>query len=255
MYKPKISIITVVKDSASTITDAIDSVLKQTYKNVEYIIIDGASSDGTVEHVLDYGSYISKFISEKDNGIYDAMNKGIKLATGEIIGILNSDDVYFDHNVLENIANIFRVNEPDCIYGDLQYVDKNNLNKTLRHWRSSDFKAGSFARGWHPPHPTFFVKKEIYNKYGLFDTQIKVSADFDLMLRFLEKYKISSEYIPKILVKMRTGGVSNNSLKNIITSNRFILKAFDKNKIKINKLAYVFYRLVPKIFQRIRKDR
>jgi len=251
----KISIITVVRNNVATINDAIESVLSQTYKNIEYIIVDGASTDGTVEVVQGYTNKIDKFISEKDQGLYDAMNKGIGLATGDVIGILNSDDVYFDKNVLENIVNTFRDKQLDSVFGDLYYVNKDDLNKIVRYWKSSDFKLGSFAKGWHPPHPAFFVKKDIYEKYGMFDLQLKVSADFDLMLRFLEKYQISSMYLPKILVKMRIGGESNSSLKNIITSNQSILKSFKKNGIRVNILMYLFYRLVPKIIQIIKRGR
>jgi len=249
----KISIITVVRNNASTIKDTIDSVLKQTYSNVEYIVIDGSSTDGTIEIIQGYKKYIKKFISEKDKGVYDAMNKGINLATGDVIGLLNGDDVYFDETVLQNVANAFKKNESDCVYGDLYYVERNNLDKIVRYWKSSKFKKGSFARGWHPPHPTFFVKKEVYSKYGLYDIEMKVSADFDLMLRLLEKYNITSHYLPTILVRMRTGGMSNKTIKNIIISNQSILRSFDKYKIKINKFMYLIYRLLPKVMQMIRK--
>lgn len=251
----KISIITVVRNNVATISDAIDSVVGQTYKNIEHIVIDGASTDGTVGVVQSYRNKIDKFITEKDHGLYDAMNKGISLATGDIIGILNSDDIYFDKNVIENIVNTFREKNTDSVFGDLHYVDKNNTNKVMRHWKTSNFKLGSFAKGWHPPHPSFFVKKEVYEKYGLFDLQLSISADFDLMLRFLEKHQISSVYLPKILVKMRTGGQSNNSIKNIIISNKSILRSFSKNKIKVNKLLYLFNRLMPKLMQVIKKGR
>tara|TARA_Y200000002_G_scaffold375221_1_gene377160 strand:- start:4154 stop:4915 length:762 start_codon:yes stop_codon:yes gene_type:complete len=249
----KISIITVVHNNVATIGDAIDSVAKQTYSNIEHIIIDGGSTDGTVDKIQSNKKSIDKFVSEKDNGIYDAMNKGIAIATGDIIGILNSDDVYFDENVLENVIKTFKTNQSDCVYGDLYYVEKNDLTKIVRYWKSSKFKSGSFATGWHPPHPTFFVKKEIYNKYGLFDLKMKVSADFDLMLRLLEKYQISTAYLSKVLVRMRTGGQSNKSLKNIIISNQSILKSFDKYSIKVNKFTYLFYRLIPKIIQMMKK--
>jgi len=249
----KISIITVVRNNASTIKDTIDSVLKQTYSNVEYIVIDGSSTDGTIEIIQGYKKYIKKFISEKDKGVYDAMNKGINLATGDVIGLLNGDDVYFDETVLQNVANAFKKNESDCVYGDLYYVERNNLDEIVRYWKSSKFKKGSFARGWHPPHPTFFVKKEVYSKYGLYDIEMKVSADFDLMLRLLEKYNITSHYLPTILVRMRTGGMSNKTIKNIIISNQSILRSFDKYKIKINKFMYLIYRLLPKVMQMIRK--
>ena len=249
----KISIITVVRNNASTIKDTIDSVLKQTYSNVEYIVIDGSSTDCTIEIIQGYKKYIKKFISEKDKGVYDAMNKGINLATGDVIGLLNGDDVYFDETVLQNVANAFKKNESDCVYGDLYYVERNNLDEVVRYWKSSKFKKGSFARGWHPPHPTFFLKKEVYSKYGLYDIEMKVSADFDLMLRLLEKYNITSHYLPTILVRMRTGGMSNKTIKNIIISNQSILRSFDKYKIKINKFMYLIYRLLPKVMQMIRK--
>jgi len=249
----KISIITVVRNSKGTIKDAIESVLNQTYKNIEYIIVDGGSTDGTVEIIKEYGNKIDKFISEPDDGIYDAMNKGIRLATGDIIGILNSDDVYFDNKVLEKVVEKFKETNVDSLYGDLYYVRESDLNTIVRYWKCSEFVRGSFSKGWHPPHPAFFVKRHIYEKYGYFDLSMKVSADFELMLRFLEKYKISTAYLPSVLVKMRTGGESNRSINNIITGNKFVLKAFDKNGIKVNKFLYLYYRLFPKVIQLIKR--
>ncbi len=251
----KVSIITVVRNNVATINDAINSVIGQTYKNIEYIVVDGASTDGTVSVVQSYTNKIDKFITEKDHGLYDAMNKGITLATGDIIGILNSDDMYFDKNVIESIVNTFREKKTDSVFGDLHYVDKNNTDKVMRYWKTSNFRPGSFAKGWHPPHPSFFVKKEVYEKYGLYDIELSISADFDLMLRLLEKHQISSVHLPKILVKMRTGGQSNNNLKNIITSNKSILRSFSKNKIRVNKWLYLFNRLMPKLIQIIKKGR
>ncbi len=251
----KVSIVTITYNSEKTLKDTIESVVGQTYRDIEYIIVDGNSTDKTIEIVNSYGDKISKFISEKDNGIYDAMNKGLRLATGDIVGILNSDDVYFDKYVIENVVKRFEEKLVDSVYGDLYYVEENDLSKVVRYWKSSDFKEGSFAKGWHPPHPTFFVKREVYEKYGLFDLEMKVSADFELMLRFLEKYCISTTYLPKVLVRMRTGGESNRSIKNIIAGNKSILSAFDKNRIKVNKLMYVFYRFVPKIIQMIKRGR
>jgi len=249
----KISIITVVHNNAENIKDAINSVHGQTYKNIEHIIIDGLSTDGTVEIVKSYGKRINKFITEKDKGIYDAMNKGIALASGDIIGILNSDDIYFDDKVLEDVVNVFNEKQTDSIYGDLIYVEKKDINKVVRYWKSSAFKLGSFAKGWHPPHPTFFAKRSLYHNHGSFDLNMRVSADFDLMLRFLEKNKITTSYIPRVLVKMRTGGESNKSFKNIIVSNMSILKSFKKNNIQVNKFMYLFYRLMPKVIQRLKK--
>tara|TARA_B100002019_G_scaffold137251_1_gene118263 strand:+ start:30808 stop:31572 length:765 start_codon:yes stop_codon:yes gene_type:complete len=245
----KVSIITVSLNSEHTIRQCIDSVLNQTYKNIEYIIIDGMSSDKTIKIIDSYRSKLYKFVSEKDEGLYDAMNKGIKLATGDIVGILNSDDEYFNENVIENIVEAFSNKEADSLYGDLCFVDPNNTRNVKRFWKSSEFKHGSFKKGWHPPHPTFFVKKDIYNKYGLFDTNLRISADFDLMLRFLEKHKISTTYFPSTLVRMKIGGESTKSLKNIWISNKSILQSFDKNGIQINKFFYVFKRLLLKILQ------
>ena len=249
----KVSIITITYNSEKTLNDTIDSIISQTYDNIEYIIIDGGSSDKTINIVNSYTNKISKFISEKDHGIYDAMNKGLKLATGNIVGILNSDDVYYDNTIIEKIVEKFKKENVESVYGDLYYVEEENLNKVARCWKSSVFKKNSFAKGWHPPHPTFFVKKEIYNIYGYFDLNMKVSADFELMLRFLERYKISTSYLPEVIVKMRLGGESNQSIKNILVGNKSILKAFEKNRIQVNKFTYLFYRFLPKIIQILKR--
>ena len=202
----KISIITVVRNNKQTIKDAIDSVINQSYKNIEYIIIDGASTDGTIEVIKEYKNKITKFISEKDDGLYDAMNKGIRLATGDIVGILNSDDFYKDNFVIEKIMNIFKKGSIDSMFADLIYVRAENLDKTIRYFDSSKFKPSRFAYGFMPAHPTFFVKREVYEKYGLFRTDLKISADFDILVRFLYTHKITYRYLQEVLVKMRVGG-------------------------------------------------
>ncbi|MEA2029006.1 MAG: glycosyltransferase family 2 protein [Campylobacterota bacterium] len=211
--KPKISIITVVWNNKETIKDAIDSVLAQTYDNIEYIVVDGASTDGTVEIVHSYGDKITKFVSEKDNGLYDAMNKGIGLASGDIVGILNSDDFYTDNDVIEKVVKEFKEKQVDSVYADLVYVKPENLDKTVRYYDSSQFNPSRFAYGWMPAHPTFFVKKEIYDKYGVFRTDLKIGADFDILARFLYTHKISYSYMQEVFVKMRVGGVSTGGLK------------------------------------------
>ena len=244
----KISIITVVYNNKKTIQDTIKSVLSQDYKNIEYIIIDGGSTDGTLDIINKYKKRIRKIISEKDHGIYDAMNKGIKLATGSIIGILNSDDIYFDNTIISNVINISKKKPIDCLYGDLIYISKTKPNKIIRNWESSRFIKNSFLKGFHPPHPTFFVKKELFTKYGLYDTNFKISADFELMLRFLEKYNITSYYLPKTIIKMRTGGISNNNIFNIIMGNIYCLKAFKKNGYNIP-VNYILLRMISKIKQ------
>jgi glycosyltransferase involved in cell wall biosynthesis len=213
MNKPKISIITVVWNNKETIKDAIDSVLGQTYKNIEYIIIDGASSDGTVEVVQSYGDRISKFVSEPDRGLYDAMNKGLALATGDIVGILNSDDFYIDEFVIETVVAEFASAHVQSVFADLVFVKPENLDKVVRYYDSSHFTPEKFAYGWMPAHPTFFVKRWVYEKYGVFRTDLKIGADFDILARFLYTHKIRYSYMKKVLVKMRTGGVSTGGLK------------------------------------------
>lgn len=245
----KVSIITVVWNNADTIKDAIESVLNQTYKNIEYIIVDGGSTDGTIEVIQSYGNKISKFISEKDEGIYDAMNKGIKLATGDIVGILNSDDFYKSNDVIETVVREFMSKDIDCLYGDLEYVDKNDTSKVIRYWKSNPYKEGLFQKGWHPPHPTFFVKREIYYKYGMFNTNFKIAADYELMLRFLEKYKIKSSYIPKVLVRMRLGGASNRNLINIIKANIECYKAWKVNNLSVNPISILIAKPFSKLLQ------
>jgi len=206
----KISIITVVLNNKETIQDAVNSVLNQTYKNIEYIIIDGASTDGTIEIIQSYGDKISKFISEPDGGLYDAMNKGIELSNGDIVGMLNSDDFYIDEFVIENVIKEFEAKDVDSVYADLVYVNPGNLDKVVRFYDSSYFSPENFAYGWMPAHPTFFVKKEIYERYGVFRTDLKIGADFDILVRFLYIYNISFSYMREVLVKMRTGGVSTS---------------------------------------------
>ncbi len=248
----KISIITATYNSAATIKDTLLSVNAQTYHNIEHIIVDGASKDNTLDIVREYGKRVAKVISEPDKGIYDAMNKGIREATGDIIGILNSDDVYASESVLANVMRLFDDENCDGVYGNLNFVRATNLNEVVRLWKSSPYKPTGFSKGWHPPHPTFFVRKEIYNNYGLFDISLDVSADFELMLRFIEKYKIDVCFLDEVLVKMRYGGESTGSIKKIIAGNKNIMKAFKKNDLDVSYL-YPFYRLLPKLKQFITK--
>jgi glycosyltransferase len=235
----KLSIITVSLNSAATIENTINSVLGQTYSDIEYIIIDGGSTDGTLGIVNKYRSRISKLVSKKDGGIYEAMNKGIELATGEMVGILNSDDVYASNETIKTVMNMFIESRVDCVWGDLVYVDKNDSNKIVRNWKSSAYQSGSFQKGWHPPHPTFFVRRSIYEKYGSFRTDLNTSADYELMLRFLERYRISSSYIPQVLVKMRNGGQGNRSYYNLIRANIGSYRAFKLNGLKVSPLFMI----------------
>lgn len=224
----KISIITVTYNSAATLTDTFESILQQTHQDIEHILVDGASSDDTVNIIKSY-PHIQNWVSEKDNGLYDAMNKGVKMASGDIVGILNSDDIYADATILQKVAAAFNNPATDCVYGDLQYVHPKNLNKVIRTWRAGRFSQRSFLYGWMPPHPTFFVRKAVYEKVGLFNTTLKSAADYEIMLRILYKHQLSVSYIPLVLVKMRAGGMSNASLRNRFKANREDAKAWKLN--------------------------
>jgi glycosyltransferase involved in cell wall biosynthesis len=227
----KISIITVSYNSSATIRDTIASVLSQTYTDFEYILVDGNSTDGTLDIIQSYQHPNMRWISEPDKGIYDAMNKGVQMATGDIVGILNSDDFYMHSEVLTKVAHTFKTEQVDSVYSDLAYVDEKDTSKMIRYWKSGAYKEGSFLTGWMPPHPTFFVRREVYQQYNPFDVRLKSAADYELMLRFLHKFKISVAYIPEILVKMRAGGKSNASLKNRLRANREDRLAWEYNKL------------------------
>ena len=228
----KVSIITVVWNNKDTIKDAIDSVLNQTYEDIEYIIVDGASKDGTIEVVQSYGDKITKFLAEPDKGLYDAMNKGIALATGDVVGILNSDDFYIDEFVIEKVVKVFKAKEVDSLFADLVYVKSDNIAKTVRHYDSSKFSPEKFAYGWMPAHPTFFVKRSAYEKYGLFKTDYKIAADYELLVRFLYKYKLTYFYLQEVIIKMRMGGASTSGLKSNLILNQEIIRACSENGIK-----------------------
>jgi len=246
------SIITVSYNSQSTIEDTISTTQGQQSACIEHVFVDGASSDGTVALVEAKVRKGDVFISEPDDGLYDAMNKGIGLASGDIIGILHSDDFYYSDKVIRHVVDTFESTGCDAVYGNLEFVDAVDTDKVIRVWKSSPFHSGSFRKGWHPPHPTFFVKREIYEKYGSFDTTFNISADFELMLRFIEKHRIHVEYLDEVLVRMRYGGESTGSLKKIIEGNRNVLRAFKKNGIPVSPL-YPVLRLLPKLKQFIIK--
>ena len=234
----KISIITICYNSQNSINKTIESVKSQTINNLEYIIIDGDSNDKTVDIIKSH-KIVDKLISEKDSGIYNAFNKGLKNATGDIIGFLNSDDVFYEKNSLKKILNSFDENV-DCVFGDLIY--SNNKNETKRIWKGSKFKKGAFKKGWMPAHPTFYCKRSIYEKYGFFKEEYKIAGDFELMLRFLEKHNIKSKYIPRTIVNMKLGGISNRSVGNIFKILQEEFKAFKQNNISLNKIFYILHK-------------
>lgn len=248
----KISIITATYNSAKTISDTIESVLSQQYKNLEYIIIDGFSKDNTIDIVKSYvnKSDISiKWISEKDNGIYDAMNKGIQMATGEVIGILNSDDFYTDNNVLSLVADEFeKNNELDAIYGDIHFVDSDNLNKCVRYYSSKIFKRSLMRLGFMPAHPSFYMRKPRFKEIGLYKTNYKIAADFEFLLRAIYVKHIKTKYLPIDMVTMRTGGASTSGISSHKTIMKEHLKAFKENHVYTNRLL-LSLRYIYKIFE------
>jgi glycosyltransferase involved in cell wall biosynthesis len=230
-----ISIITASYNSAATIGDTLQTVSMQNYDNIEHIIVDGASSDNTLE-IVSYFPHVSKVISEKDNGIYDAMNKGVAQATGDVVGILNSDDVYTDRYVISKVMNEFEKKNTDVVYADLQYVKFNDLQKVTRTWHSGKFSRRKFYFGWMPPHPTFFVRREVYEKIGNFNSSLRSAADYEFMLRVLLKNDFKASYIPEVLVKMRTGGMSNATLRHRLHANRE-----DREAWRINNITPYFF--------------
>jgi glycosyltransferase involved in cell wall biosynthesis len=240
----KISIITVALNNAEYIEACIKSVINQDYKKIEHIIIDGASTDGTIDIIKKYEDKISLWISEPDHGIYDAMNKGIQMATGDVIGILNSDDMYYKTSVLNKVNETMDNDFIDACYGDLIYVTREHPDKIVRYWKSCQYEHDLVKRGWILPHPTFFVRRKIYEKYGLFDLAYPLAADYELIIRLLTRFAIRTKYIPGIMIKMRTGGATNKSFANIFKQNMEIPNALKKNKIKVSLMTFFFSKLL-----------
>jgi len=233
-----ISLITATFNSEKVLSSNLKSVKIQSFKNFEHLIIDGKSIDKTISLAKSF-EHVSKIISEPDKGIYDAVNKGIKNSTGDVIGFLNSDDTFYDKNSLKHIVDAFD-DDTDCVFGDLIYTDTNENIKRV--WKGSAFKKGVFKKGWMPAHPTFYCRRSVYEKLGLYDDSFKIAGDFELMLRFLEKHNIRSKYIPRTLVNMKIGGASNNGIKSKLDILNEEFRAFDQNDISINKLSYIFHK-------------
>lgn len=250
----KISIVTVVYNGAATIASAVDSVLAQDHPDVEYIVIDGGSKDETVKILQSYGDKIAVLVSEPDKGIYDAMNKGVARATGEVVGILNADDFYTSSDVLAAVARQLTESQANALIGDLIFVQPDRLDHVVRYYSSKGFTIRKFERGDLPPHPTFFVRRKHYEQLGNFDTQYRMTADFDLMLRFLYIAKISYTYLPKVMVTMRTGGVTNQGIKSKIKLNREIMHSMRKNGLPAS-VFRVYAKYFTKIFQLIRRPK
>jgi glycosyltransferase involved in cell wall biosynthesis len=248
MILPLVSIVTVCHNNVQTISDSIKSVLSQTYNKIEYIIVDGSSSDGTVDLINSYGARISNFISEPDLGIYDAINKGIRLATGDIVGILNSDDFLNDISVVEKIVETFIKYSVDAVFGDAQFVDPENISKIVRYYSSKHFNPGKFKYGFMPAHPTFYVKRELFNKFGYYKVDYKIAADFELLIRFIYINRIDYRYIESSFLSMRLGGVSNKSILNRYTLNKEIMRACKENGIQTN-YVFIYSKYFIKMFE------
>ena len=227
----KISVITAVYNRHQTVGQALDSVLSQSYPAVESIVIDGASTDGTLAVLESYRPRLGVLISERDQGIYDALNKGIKHATGDVVGFLHADDVFENCEVLAKVAVAFQDPVIDAVYGDLVYVRHDDINKVIRYWKSGHYNDAALSRGWMPPHPTFYVRRSVYERLGGFDTRYRIAADYDTVLRFLAVGKIRAAYIPDVLVRMRAGGISNRSLKTILRKSLEDIDVLRRNQV------------------------
>ena len=227
----KVSIITATYNSAATIADTVRSLENQTHKDIEYIIVDGASKDNTLDIIRENCSRVAIIVSEPDKGIYDALNKGITLSTGDIVGFLHSDDMLAYPDAIKDLVVTISEKNSDCVYADLDYVSKSNTNHTIRHWHSGTFNVNKLANGWMPPHPTFYMKRSLYKLWGGFDLSFKICSDYDSIIRYLKKDKIQVEYLPVVVMKMRVGGASNNSLCNTLNKLKEEIFILRKNNI------------------------
>lgn len=244
----KVSIITATYNSVDTLERTLQSVIGQSYSNIELIIIDGGSTDGTQDLVKRYADHVAYFVSEHDNGIYDAFNKGIRQATGDIIGILNSDDVLDNYTTIEEIVHTMNVSKADVLYGDLLYCKQvGDDRRVVRYWKSNQFDPSSLRYGWMPPHPTLYCKREVYERIGLYDTWFRIAADYDFMLRLFGSQQYRSVYLPRVLVHMTMGGASNRNLQNLTTKSKEDYFAVRKNHI--GGLGVVVCKQVRKIWQ------
>jgi len=227
----KISVVTAVFNRVDTIRHAMQSVRAQNHDSVEHVIQDGGSRDGTLEIVREMADASALIVTERDHGIYDAINRGIARATGDVIGLMHSDDFFASDDVLAKVARAFGDPAVDGVYGDLQYVSADNPANVVRHWRSGEFAASKLKQGWMPPHPTLYLRREVFERYGAYDTSFRIAADYDAMLRYLVQGQIKLAYVPQVLVKMRVGGESNRSLERILKKSREDYRAIRNNKV------------------------
>ncbi len=253
----KVTIITVTYNSAKFLEDCMNSVFTQDFNNIEYIVVDGGSTDETVSIIKQHEKKIAKWISEKDGGMYEAINKGMKMATGDIIGLLNSDDLLASKDVISSIVKSFKQHKVDCVYSDLVYVDRFNTQKIVRYWKGLSYKRHRFNYGWMPAHPTFYVRKDVVEHLGEYESHFFTAADYEFMTRLLYRYRISAYYLPKLTVKMRTGGASNVSFYSRFRANRRDYLSMKRNKVpfpffvsllkplsKLNQYYYTFFKKI-----------
>jgi len=241
----RVTILTATYNSEKFLEDCINSVISQDYHNIEHIIIDGGSTDGTISIVKKYEHKISRWLSEKDNGMYDALNKGMEMATGDVIGILNSDDVLASPDVVTAIAECFKSSDNvDSVYGDLVYVDQQNTQKVIRYWKGFTYRRFRFTYGWMPAHPSFYIKRSLISRFGGYESHYFTAADYEFMARYLYRHKITSRYLPKLIVRMRIGGASNVTLGRRLRANRRDYLAMKKNNIPFPFLASVLKPLI-----------
>ncbi len=247
----KISVITATWNCVETVGDCLASVAGQSYPNLEHILIDGGSRDGTLEVLRAHRARLAVLVSEPDGGIYDALNKGIARATGEVVGLLHADDVYADGDVLSRVAGAFADPTVEAVYGDLVYVAREDTGRVIRYWRSGAFQPARLRRGWMPPHPTLYLRRALYARFGVFDTRYRIAADYDLMLRMLAQVPGRVVYVPEVLVRMRVGGVSNRSLGKILQKSREDYRALRANRVGgLGALAWKNLSKVPQFFRR-----
>ena len=252
----KLSIVTATFNSEHTVRDTIESVLSQSFTDYEYLIVDGCSKDSTLDILREYEPKFNgrmHWKSEPDKGIYDAMNKGFKWAQGDILMLINSDDFFARQDALEKVVESFEKHpEADCVYADLYYVSQNNIDNIVRVWKTGEQKP--MKKGWLPAHPTFYAKRECYEKYGYFNLNYPLAADFELMLRFVEKHHIKLQYLPEYLVKMRLGGATSKNVQNVYRQDVETIRAFKENGLPGGNIMYLFWRYLPKVKQFFRKS-
>ena len=252
----KISIVTACYNSASTIRDTLRTIQMQTHQDIEHIVIDGGSTDGTLEILEQNKQHIAYMTSEPDNGLYDAMNKGISKATGDVIGLLNSDDLFANEQVLSRVVSALSDETIDACYGDLVYVNNDDINRVARYWQSCAYTPELFGKGWVPAHPTFYVRKSVHEQHGmLFNLDYTLAADYDVLLRLLFAHNIKTTYIPQVMVKMRLGGATNKSLKNILNQNKEIMQALKRHHYPCSPIKFLGHKLADRVQQHLNKGK